>query len=110
MSGFWPILITAMLAAALLAPVVPLSEVMAVEGSARYGLDYGRIRLWASLSFLAGNVLAGALLEVIPVSAVILLIAARRRWGRSSPCCCRMIRRPAPRSMNRSGLRRSSRW
>jgi PPP family 3-phenylpropionic acid transporter len=81
MSGFWPILITAMLAAALLAPVVPLSEVMAVEGSARYGLDYGRIRLWASLSFLAGNVLAGALLEVIPVSAVILLIAAAQALG-----------------------------
>jgi PPP family 3-phenylpropionic acid transporter len=81
MSGFWPILVTAMLAAALLAPVVPLSEVMAVEGSARYGLDYGRIRLWASLSFLGGNVLAGALLEVIPVSAVILLIAAAQALG-----------------------------
>jgi len=72
MSGFWPILIGVMLAAALLAPVVPLSEVLAVEGSARFGLDYGRIRLWASLSFLTGSVLAGALLEVIPVDAVIL--------------------------------------
>ena len=54
---------------------------MAVEGSARYGLDYGRIRLWASLSFLAGSLLAGALLEVIPVSAVILLIAAAQGLG-----------------------------
>lgn len=81
MSGFWPILIGVMLAAALLAPVVPLSEVLAVEGSARYGLDYGRIRLWASLSFLTGSVLAGALLEVVPVDAVILLIAAAQGLG-----------------------------
>src|SRR5512137_239792 len=81
MSGFWPILITAMLAAALLAPVVPLTEVLAVEGSAHYGIDYGRIRLWASLSFLTGSVVAGALLEVIPVGSVILLIAAAQGLG-----------------------------
>lgn len=81
MTGLWPILITGMLASALLAPIVPLSEVMAVEGSARYGLDYGRIRLWASLSFLAGSVLAGALLEIIPVGAVILLIAGAQGLG-----------------------------
>jgi PPP family 3-phenylpropionic acid transporter len=81
MSGFWPILITAMLAAALLAPVVPLSEVLAVEGAAHFGLDYGRIRLWASLSFLTGSVVAGALLEVIPVEAVVLLIAGAQGIG-----------------------------
>ena len=81
MSGFWPILIVGMLAAALLAPVVPLTEVLALEGSAHYGLDYGRIRLWASLSFLTGSVVAGALLEVIPISAVILLIAGAQGLG-----------------------------
>ena len=75
MSGFVPILVVAMLAAALLAPIAPLTEVMAIEGSAHFGIDYGRIRLWASLSFLAGSLIAGALLEVIPVDAVILLIA-----------------------------------
>lgn len=81
MSGFWPILVAGMLAAALLAPVVPLTEAMAVEGSAQYGLDYGRIRMWASLSFLSGSLGAGALLEFIPVSAVILLIATAQGFG-----------------------------
>ena len=80
-SGFWPILLCGMLAAALLAPIVPLTEVLAVEGSAHYGLDYGRIRLWASLSFLSGSVAAGALLEVIPMHAVILLIAGAQGAG-----------------------------
>lgn len=81
MPGFWPILITGMLAAALLAPIVPLAETLAVEGSAQYGLDYGRIRLWASLSFLSGSLGAGALLEVIPMSRVILLIAGAQAVG-----------------------------
>jgi len=81
MTGFWPILVTGMLAAALLAPIVPLTETLAVEGSAHYGLDYGRIRLWASLSFLTGSLGAGALLEVIPVTWVILLIACAQALG-----------------------------
>ena len=80
-AGYWPILFAGLLAAAMLAPIVPLTEVLAVEGSAHYGLDYGRIRLWASLSFLAGNVAGGALLEVIPVAKVILLIAGAQGLG-----------------------------
>lgn len=75
-SGFAAVLTMAVLAAAFFAPVVPLTEVMTMEGSSLHGLDYGRIRLWASLSFLAGNLIAGALLEVIAVSSVIFLIAA----------------------------------
>jgi PPP family 3-phenylpropionic acid transporter len=55
--------------------VAPLAEALAVEGSAAHGLHYGRIRLWASLSFLAGSLIAGALLETLPVSQVIVLIA-----------------------------------
>ena len=81
MSGFAAILIVAMLASALLAPIAPLTEVMAIEGSVHFGIDYGRIRLWASLSFLAGSLIAGALLEVIPVDAVILLIAGAQGMG-----------------------------
>jgi len=80
-SGFLPILIVAVLAGALWAPVGPLIEVFSIEGSAHYGIDYGRIRLWASLSFLAGSLLAGALLEVMPVDGVILLIAAAQGLG-----------------------------
>jgi MFS transporter, PPP family, 3-phenylpropionic acid transporter len=81
MVGFLPILLTGMLAAALLAPVVPLSETLSLEGSAHYGIDYGRIRMWASLSFLSGSLIAGALLDVIPIASVVLLIAAAQGLG-----------------------------
>ena len=79
--GFVPILILALLASALLAPIMPLTEVMAIEGSAHYGIDYGRIRLWASVSFLLGSLIAGALLEIVPVAFVIALVAIAQGLG-----------------------------
>jgi PPP family 3-phenylpropionic acid transporter len=81
MPDFWPILVTAIVAAALFAPVAPLTEVLAITGSTHHGIDYGRIRLWASLSFLTGSLLSGALLEIVPVSMVIGLIAGAQGLG-----------------------------
>lgn len=73
--GLWAILAAAVMASAFYAPVGPLAEALAVEGSAAHGLVYGRIRLWASLSFLLGSLVSGALLETVPVGSVIHLIA-----------------------------------
>jgi MFS transporter, PPP family, 3-phenylpropionic acid transporter len=60
--GFWPIALLALTASFFFAPVFPLSESYSVDASAALGLDYGRMRLWASLSFLGGSLGAGALL------------------------------------------------
>lgn len=73
--GLWTILAAALMASAFFAPVAPLAEGMAVEGSAAHGLVYGRIRLWASLGFLLGSLISGALLESVPIGSVIHLIA-----------------------------------
>lgn len=73
--GFEPILIVAMAAAWLFAPVFPIIEGYSVEGSAHHGLDYGRLRLWASLSFLAGSLVSGYLLTLLPAQDTIYLIA-----------------------------------
>lgn len=75
MHGFWPIFTVAVLAAFLFAPVFPLSETYAVDGATSRGLDYGRIRLWASLSFLAGSLGGGILLEALPADAAAILLA-----------------------------------
>ena len=74
-SGFGQVLPVALLAGFLYAPVFPLTEGYSVDSSAHYGLDYGRIRLWASLSFLAGSMISGALLTQIPASYTAFLIA-----------------------------------
>jgi MFS transporter, PPP family, 3-phenylpropionic acid transporter len=60
--GFWPIAILALMAGFLFAPIFPLSEGFSVDASAVLGIDYGRMRLWASLSFLVGSLGSGALL------------------------------------------------
>ena len=39
--------------------VVPLLESVSVRLSERYGFDYGRVRLWASAAFIAGNIVVG---------------------------------------------------
>jgi MFS transporter, PPP family, 3-phenylpropionic acid transporter len=64
----------ACLVAFLFAPVFPLVESFSVDTSAAHGLDYGRLRLWASLSFLAGSLTAGLLLTILPASAAIYLM------------------------------------
>ncbi len=74
-NGLWTILAASLMASAFHAPSAPLAEALAVEGSAAHGLVYGRIRLWASLSFLLGSLVSGALLETVPIGAVIHLIA-----------------------------------
>lgn len=73
--GFAQILACAMLAATCFAPIFPLAEVFSSEASAEHGVQYGRIRLWASLSFLAGTLGGGLLLLVLPISSVAVLIA-----------------------------------
>lgn len=77
-NGFGPIMTLSLIAAFMVAPVFPLMEGFAVDGSAVHQLDYGRLRLWASLSFLSGSLLGGALLTVLPpLDAAWILAAAQ---------------------------------
>jgi MFS transporter, PPP family, 3-phenylpropionic acid transporter len=72
---FETILPVAMAAGLFFAPVFPLTEGFSVDASAAHGLDYGRIRLWASLSFLTGSLMSGALLTALPHIDTVWLIA-----------------------------------
>jgi MFS transporter, PPP family, 3-phenylpropionic acid transporter len=75
MVGISQILPVALAAGLLFAPVFPLTEGFSVDASAVHGLDYGRIRLWASLSFLTGSLISGALLTRLPAESTAWLIA-----------------------------------
>jgi MFS transporter, PPP family, 3-phenylpropionic acid transporter len=74
-NGFGPITTMALIAAFMFAPVFPLTEGFSVDGSAAHGLDYGRLRLWASVSFLVGSLVSGALLTVLDPLTTAWLIA-----------------------------------
>lgn len=75
MHGFETILLVAVLAAVFLSPVGPIAENFAMVESAKSGLDYGRQRLWASVSFIVGTLVSGFALEVMATSAAVVLIA-----------------------------------
>jgi MFS transporter, PPP family, 3-phenylpropionic acid transporter len=74
-NGFGPITTMALIAAFMFAPVFPLTEGFSVDGSAAHGLDYGRLRLWASVSFLVGSLVSGALLTILDPLTTAWLIA-----------------------------------
>lgn len=61
--GFWPIFLLAIAYAIVWSPITPFSENVAVLAAGRYGLQYGRIRLWGSLSFLVTAYAAGLWLK-----------------------------------------------
>src|SRR3979490_2039198 len=47
-------------------PMVPLTDAYALRGVARYGLNYGPLRLWGSAASRAGALACGLLGEVLP--------------------------------------------
>ena len=73
--GFYQILAVALWASLFFAPVNPLVEGFGVDASAALGLDFGHLRLWASLSFLMGSLIAGALLTRLSALETVWLIA-----------------------------------
>ncbi len=54
-STFWPILICTVAFALAWTTIMPLTETVALSGVKGAGLDYGRMRLWGSLSFIAAS-------------------------------------------------------
>jgi len=57
--GFAALFIVGMLFALLWSPISPFTENLAVLAASHHGLQYGRMRLWGSLSFLIASYLAG---------------------------------------------------
>src|SRR5690606_3913269 len=57
--GFWGLLLVAVPLTAALSTILPLTETIAVGGVRAYGLDYGRMRLWGSLSFVVAGFACG---------------------------------------------------
>lgn len=75
MTGFSEIFLIAVLASVFLSPVGPIAENFAIVESAKAGLDYGRQRLWASVSFIIGTLISGFALEWLDTSKAVILIA-----------------------------------
>jgi PPP family 3-phenylpropionic acid transporter len=70
---FWSVLAVMVVFAFVWAPVLPLVEAMTLETVDRLKrFDYGRIRLWGSVGFIAATLAMGAVLKVASSDRVIL--------------------------------------
>lgn len=58
-AGLWMILVFFTLFQISSMALMPLAEVAAMQGVREKGLDYGRMRLWGSIAFIAANIAGG---------------------------------------------------
>jgi MFS transporter, PPP family, 3-phenylpropionic acid transporter len=72
--GFWAILTGWVIAGTLLTTLIPLADNLAVAAIQRFQVDYGRIRLWGSISFIFVSFAGGAYLESRNSEAVLDLL------------------------------------
>lgn len=70
----WPIILLTMLMMLTTSSIMPLTETLAMRAVRAHGLDYGRMRLWGSISFIVATLVGGAAIERWTGSAVIWLI------------------------------------
>ena len=74
--SFWAILAVTGMFLIGWAPIMPLGETVVTTTVRERGLDYGRVRLWGSLSFIAATVLAGRGLAAHSPDLIYWLLAA----------------------------------
>lgn len=74
--GFWPILILTVVALGLWSGIMPVGEALSLMTTQRHGIDYGRVRLWGSLAFIATATACGRLLVDHSPEVLVALIAA----------------------------------
>ena len=75
-AGFGWILAVQVVVAASFPLLVPLGESQTMAAVYRHALNYGRIRLWGSLAFIAGSLVAGRLVGAFTADWVLWLILA----------------------------------
>ena len=75
-TGFWSILICSLAFALAWTTIMPLTETVALSGVKAAGLDYGRMRLWGSLSFIAATVCGGWVVGYYGAASAIWLVVA----------------------------------
>lgn len=74
-NNFWTIAAVTVLFTMGWAPIMPLGEVVVATAARDYNLQYGRVRLWGSLSFIAAAASAGLVLDGYTVDAALWLVA-----------------------------------
>lgn len=104
-AGYWPILALCLVAGVALSAMMPLADSLTLARVRDEGADYGRIRLWGSVSFVAAALGSGAVLGIRTAdgadnTVVVLVTLACGTLLAASLALPRQVRRP----------RAASRW
>lgn len=70
LGAFWPILLCSLAISVASSSIMPMAETLAIKGMRSVNLDYGRMRLWGSLSFTAAVLFGGWLLQQTEPKAI----------------------------------------
>ena len=72
--GFAALLAVSILAAIAFTPIIPMGENMTLLASRERRFDYGRVRLWGSIAFIAGAILGGRAVGGVGSDAILWLV------------------------------------
>ena len=62
-------------------PMMPLTDAYALRGVARFGLNYGPLRLWGSAAFVVGALACGLLIDIVAARHLIWIIVSMAVLG-----------------------------
>lgn len=74
--GFWALFAVNVLASAMFMALIPLGENLASRASVEHGFDYGRVRLWGSITFILAAYAGGWVVERSGDAAILWMIVA----------------------------------
>ena len=73
-SDFWLFMLLSLVTGATWSCILPLAEAISLDSTAKAGLDYGRVRLWGSVTFILMSIIGGFALERAGAPAIFLLL------------------------------------
>jgi len=74
--GFWQMFLATVLLAINWTTIMPLIETVAVSGIRTGALDYGKVRLWGSMSFIVASLGSGIVIGTLGAATVLPLLLA----------------------------------
>jgi PPP family 3-phenylpropionic acid transporter len=91
-----PVFLAYAVTACMWTPMVPLTDAYALRGVARYGLNYGPLRLWGSAAFVVGALACGLLVDVIAARHLIWVIVGMSWFGAVASLALQPLDNPKP--------------
>jgi len=92
-------------ACSLWTPMTPLTDAYALRGVARYGLNYGPLRLWGSAAFVVGALACGLLVDIIAAKHLIWVIASMAGLCALASLALQPLDKPKPSAVAGQGAR-----